>query len=93
VRDSGSTPPRSRQHAPGSVAAPLPADPAREGDDRITFAESEIEHARLALDRRRREEATRCHSDGHAVTLRALPDYSALFGVDIDPTPRKASNE
>lgn len=47
----------------------------------------------LALDRRRREEATRRHPDGHAVTLRALPDYDALFGVDFDPTPMKASNE
>ncbi|MFF8868505.1 IS21 family transposase [Streptomyces sp. NPDC015139] len=47
----------------------------------------------LALDRRRREEATRHHPDGHAVTLRALPDYDALFGVDFDPTPTKASNE
>ena len=27
------------------------------------------------------------HTDGHAVALRALPDYDALFGVDFDPTP------
>lgn len=47
----------------------------------------------LALERRRREAATRHHPDGHAVTLRALPDYDALFGVDFDPTPTKASNE
>lgn len=47
----------------------------------------------LALDRRQREAATRHHPDGHAVTLRALPDYDALFGVDFDPTPTKASNE
>jgi transposase len=47
----------------------------------------------LAQDRRRREAATRHHPDGHAVTLRALPDYDALFGVDFDPTPTKASNE
>ncbi len=47
----------------------------------------------LAEDRRRREAATRHHPDGHAVTLRALPDYDALFGVDFDPTPTKASNE
>lgn len=42
----------------------------------------------LALDRRNRE-ATRRHGDGHAVELRALPDYDALFGVDFntDPTP------
>lgn len=47
----------------------------------------------FAVDRRRREAATRRHPDGHAVTLRALPDYDALFGVDFDPTPTKASNE
>jgi transposase len=47
----------------------------------------------LALDRERRQAATRRHPDGHAVTLRALPDYDALFGVDFDPTPTKASDE
>jgi len=47
----------------------------------------------LAEDRQRRQAATRHHGDGHAVTLRALPDYDALFGVDFtNPTP-KASNE
>lgn len=47
----------------------------------------------LALDRRQREAATRHHPDGHAVTLRALPDYDALFGVDFNPIPTKAGNE
>ena len=47
----------------------------------------------FALDRQRRQAAMRHHPDGHAVTLRALPDYDALFGVDFDPTPTKASNE
>jgi hypothetical protein len=47
----------------------------------------------LALERERRQAATRHHPDGHAVTLRALPDYDALFRVDFDPTPTKASNE
>jgi hypothetical protein len=47
----------------------------------------------FALDRERRQATTRHHPDGHAVTLRALPDYDALFGVDFDPTPTKASNE
>ncbi len=28
----------------------------------------------------------RAHADGHAVVLRALPDYDALFGVDFSPT-------
>jgi transposase len=36
--------------------------------------------ARQAWDR------TRQHADGHTVTLRALPDYDALFGVDFSPT-------
>jgi hypothetical protein len=47
----------------------------------------------FALDRQRRQAAMRHHPDGHAVTLRALPDYDALFGVDFDPKPTKASNE
>jgi hypothetical protein len=47
----------------------------------------------LALDRERRQTSTRHHSDGHAVALRALPDYDALFGVDFDPASTKASNE
>jgi len=46
-------------------------------------------------DRRRREAALRHHSDGHAVALRSLPDYDALFGVDFaNPNPdTEASNE
>ncbi|MFF2815316.1 IS21 family transposase [Kitasatospora cineracea] len=48
----------------------------------------------LALDRQRRQAATRHHEDGHAVALRALPDYDALFGVDFDPaSTTKASSE
>jgi transposase len=47
----------------------------------------------LAEDRRRRQAATRHHGDGHPVTLRALPDYDALFGVDFTNPPTKASNE
>jgi hypothetical protein len=40
----------------------------------------------------------RRHSDGHAVMLRALPDYDALFGIDTDaltPTaaPQPTSSE
>lgn len=27
------------------------------------------------------------HPDGHAVAMRALPDYDALFGVDFNPEP------
>ena len=31
--------------------------------------------------------ATRSHTDGHVVALRALPDYDALYGVVFDPAP------
>ena len=34
-----------------------------------------------------RQNGARRHSDGHAVAIRALPDYDALFGVDFNPTP------
>jgi transposase len=48
-------------------------------------------------DRRRREAALRHHADGHAVALRPLPDYDALFGVDFtNPNPNpdtEASHE
>ncbi len=49
----------------------------------------------LALQRQSRQAATRHHPDGHAVILRALPDYDALFGVDFNPSApvTKASNE
>lgn len=47
----------------------------------------------LALDREKRVAATRHHSNGHAVALRALPDYDALFGVDFNPASTRASNE
>lgn len=49
----------------------------------------------LAQERESRQAATRHHHDGHAVTLRALPDYDALFGVDFNPsaTAMKASSE
>jgi hypothetical protein len=40
----------------------------------------------LAIDRQSRQAATRQHTDGHPVMLRALPDYDALFGVDFNPT-------
>ena len=46
----------------------------------------------LADDRQRRAAATRHHGDGHPVTLRALPDYDELFGVDFNPSV-KASSE
>ena len=37
----------------------------------------------LAADRHHRQAATRRHTDGHAVMMRTLPDYDALFGVDF----------
>lgn len=46
----------------------------------------------LADERRHREAAVRRHTDGHAVMLRALPDYDVLFGVDFDPTSTEAGN-
>ena len=45
----------------------------------------------LAEDRQRRAAATRHHTDGHAVALRALPDYDALFGVDFNPSTKVSS--
>ena len=49
----------------------------------------------LAEDRRSRQAATRHHIDGHAIALRALPDYDALFGVDFtNPNPStRVSND
>ncbi len=45
----------------------------------------------LALERQSRQAATRQHADGHAVILRALPDYDALFGVDFNPSTTPAT--
>jgi transposase len=47
----------------------------------------------LAEERRNRQAALRHHNDGHAVELRALPNYDALFGVDFTNPNPKASNE
>ena len=44
----------------------------------------------LALGRAARERARR-HTDGHPVVLRALPDYDALFGVDVNPATTTAA--
>lgn len=61
--------------------------------DAVHVATAKVMRHALADDRRRRQEATRHHGDGHPVTLRALPDYDALFGVDFDPSPTRASNQ
>lgn len=34
-----------------------------------------------------RRHQLRAHADGHAVALRALPDYDALFGIDFHTNP------
>jgi hypothetical protein len=47
----------------------------------------------LAKERNRRQAATRYHADGHAVALRALPDYDALFSVDFTAPSMKASSK
>lgn len=45
-------------------------------------------------ERHRRQAVARHHADGHAVALRALPDYDALFGVDFTTSDyTKASNQ
>lgn len=47
--------------------------------------------AELATQREHARRATRTHTDGHVVALRALPDYDALFGVDFDPQPTETT--
>lgn len=37
-------------------------------------------------ERQRRADTARRHTDGHAVEMRALPDYDALFGVEFTTT-------
>jgi hypothetical protein len=50
----------------------------------------------LAQQAQQRATSTRQHADGHAVTLRALPDYDALFGVEFhtaDGNPYEQTDE
>jgi transposase len=61
--------------------------------DPVHVATAQRMRQALAIERQRRRAGTRHHNDGHAVALRALPDYDALFGVDFNPEPTKASNE
>jgi len=56
-------------------------------------ASAKAMRAALAEDRTRRAAAARHHADGHAVQLRALPDYDALFGVDFTNPTTKASSQ
>ena len=41
------------------------------------------EHQRQQLREQKRRAETRQHADGHLVALRPLPDYDALFGIDV----------
>lgn len=50
-------------------------------------AAAQLRHGLADERRRRTAAATRRHIDGHPVSLRTLPDYDALFGVDFDSTP------
>lgn len=43
-------------------------------------------YAAQRKEQQERQAALRHHADGHAVALRALPDYDVLFGVDFTPT-------
>lgn len=56
-------------------------------------ATAAVMRAALAQERARRVAATRFHTDGHAVALRALPDYDALFGVDFTHPSEKAGSQ
>jgi hypothetical protein len=83
----------------GLIAARHPRSWAKHGvitDPAHKALAASMRHA-LAEDRRSRQQALRHHPDGHAVALRALPDYDALFGVDFThPNPddnTKASNK
>jgi transposase len=72
----------------GRPVAEHPRSWARQGvitDPAHAAAAAQMRQA-LAADRHASQQARR-HADGHAVMLRALPDYDALFGVDFNPTP------
>jgi hypothetical protein len=78
-----------------SCAGQVVADHDRCWDARRTITDpahqATAKQLRADLAARREERRTqrlqRTHADGHAVALRALPDYDALFGVDFDPRP------
>jgi transposase len=68
----------------GVITDPTHVATAREM--RLTLAEQRRAQQRAA------QNGPRHHSDGHAVAIRALPDYDALFGVDFDPTTPTTSS-
>ena len=55
------------------------SDPAHVEDAKVLRREY---HERREAHQRQVDRQIRAHADGHAVMLRALPDYDALFGVD-----------
>ena len=73
------------QHRRSWAKQTVVADPAH------VAAAAAMRHA-FAQDRHRRQTATRYHADGHGVSLRALSDYDAIFGVDFATTSRKESS-
>jgi transposase len=77
----------------GQVVASHPRSWARQAvvTDPAHQAAAAAMRQALALDRAARERARR-HADGHAVMLRALPDYDALFGVDFTPAQSTEAN-
>lgn len=54
--------------------------------DHVSVA-AQLRHGLADERRRHTAAATRRHIGGHPVSLRALPDYDALFGVDFESTP------
>jgi hypothetical protein len=69
------------EHARFWGTAQTITDPAHQATAKLLRAE--LAQRRRDIDR----EAVRTHADGHAVAIRALPDYDDLFGVDFDPHP------
>ncbi|GAA1829320.1 IS21-like element ISMbo1 family transposase [Pseudonocardia ailaonensis] len=63
-----------------------PAHVATAREMRLALAEQRRAQQRAAQNGPRR------HSDGHAVVIRALPDYDVLFGVDFNPTTPTTSS-
>ena len=57
----------------------------------MRLALAEQRRAQQRAQQRAEQGGARRHSDGHAVALRALPDYDALFGVDFTPTDPTAA--
>jgi transposase len=93
--DVTASPNTVRVFCDGQIVACHDRSWARQGlvTDPAHKATAERMRQALAEDRQRRQAATRRHSDGHAVALRALPDYDALFGVDFTNPTTKASNQ